>query len=100
MIINRGVIVANNRIAKGATAMLLSDPTGEEREPVETATVVNELDAAYEAIPEAERESWYERADRELEAAGMPGWMRITTVVKEVALKLWVGSTIPARASG
>jgi hypothetical protein len=37
---------------------------------------VNELDAAYEAIPAAERQTWYERADRALEAAGMPEWMR------------------------
>ncbi len=55
---------------------------------------------AYEAIPETERQSWYERADRALEATGVPEWMRITAVVKEMALTLWVGSTIPALASG
>ncbi len=61
---------------------------------------VNELDVAYEAIPEAERASWYERAERALAAAGMPEWMRITAVVKEMALRLWVGGTIPVLASG
>ncbi len=50
---------------------------GGEASSSETA-VVNELDAAYEAIPEAERGAWCERADRALEAAGMPEWMRIT----------------------
>ncbi len=77
----------------------------EDTEPVVTTcrhgeNPVNELDAAYEAIPEAERESWYERADRALEAAGMPGWMRIAPTVKEAALPMWVGSTIPVLASG
>ncbi|WP_143301775.1 hypothetical protein [Candidatus Entotheonella palauensis] len=57
-------------------------------------------DVAYEAIPEAERGVWYESADRALEAAGMPEWMRITPTVKEAALRLWIGSTIPALASG
>ena len=61
---------------------------------------VNELDAAYEAIPEAERQTWYERADQALEAAGMPEWMRITPTVKEMALRLWVGTTIPGVATG
>lgn len=55
----------------------------------------NELDVAYAAIPEAERESWYERADQALENAEMPDWMRITPAVKEMALRLWVGATIP-----
>jgi len=61
---------------------------------------VNELDVAYEAIPEAERETWYERADRALEAAGMPEWMRITPTVKEMALRMWVGATIPGVTTG
>jgi hypothetical protein len=61
---------------------------------------VNELDAAYEAIPEAERQTWYERADQALEAAGMPDWMRIAPTVKEMALRLWVGATIPGVATG
>ncbi len=61
---------------------------------------VNELDAAYEAIPEAERGAWYERADETLEVAGMPEWMRIAPTVREMALRLWVGETIPALASG
>ncbi|ETW95412.1 MAG: hypothetical protein ETSY1_30760 [Candidatus Entotheonella factor] len=73
---------------------------GAEAKSIEMEAVVNELDMAYEAIPEAERGTWYERADRALEAAGMAEWMRITAVVKEAALKLWVGSTIPAFASG
>jgi hypothetical protein len=64
------------------------------------AKPVNELDAAYEAIPEAERQTWYERADQALEAAGMPEWMRITPTVKEMALRLWVGATIPGVATG
>ncbi len=61
---------------------------------------VNELDAAYESIPEVERAAWYERADEALEAAGMPGWMRIAPTVKEAALRMWVGSTIPGLAPG
>ncbi|PON11334.1 hypothetical protein C2W62_45390 [Candidatus Entotheonella serta] len=61
---------------------------------------VNELDAAYEAIPETERGAWYEQADRALEAAGMPGRMRIAPTVKEAALRMWVGSTIPGLAPG
>ncbi len=62
--------------------------------------VVNELDAAYEAIPESERQTWYKRANRALEKAGMPEWMRITPTVKEMTLRLWVGSTVPGLASG
>ncbi len=73
---------------------------GTEAEPVEAAAVVNELDVAYEAIPEAERESWYEKADQALENAGMPEWMRITPTVKEMALRLWVATTIPGWATG
>ena len=61
---------------------------------------VNDLDVAYEAIPEAERQTWYERADQALEATGMPEWMRITPTVKEMALRMWVGSTIPGVATG
>lgn len=60
----------------------------------------NELDAAYAEIPAAERETWYEQADRVLAAAGMPDWLRIAPMVKEAALRLWVGATIPALASG
>ncbi len=60
----------------------------------------DDLDAAYAAIPEAEREAWYERADRALEAAGMPDWVRIAPTVKEMALRLWVGATIPGVATG
>ncbi len=34
------------------------------------------LDAAYAEIPEAERETWYHRAERALEAAAeRPGWL-------------------------
>lgn len=33
-------------------------------------------------------------------AAGLAEWTRITAVVKEAALKLWVGQTIPGLASG
>jgi hypothetical protein len=62
--------------------------------------VVNDLDVAYAEIPEAERTTWYERADRALEAAGMPEWMRITPTVKEMALRMWVGTTIPGTATG
>jgi hypothetical protein len=61
---------------------------------------VNDLDAAYAEIPVAERDAWYERADRALEAAGMPDWMRIAPTVKEAALRLWVGTTIPGVAEG
>jgi hypothetical protein len=61
---------------------------------------VNEIDVAYEAIPEAERQTWYERADQALEAAGMPEWMHITPTVKEMAFRMWMGSTIPGVATG
>jgi hypothetical protein len=61
---------------------------------------IHELDVAYAEIPEAERATWYERADQALEAAGMPEWMRITPTVKEMALRLWVGTTIPELANG
>ena len=61
---------------------------------------VNELDAAYEAIPETERQTWYKRADQALEAIGMPEWIRIAPTVKEMALRLWVGATIPGLATG
>lgn len=57
---------------------------------------VNDLDAAYTAIPEVEREAWYERADRALEAAGMPSWMRIAPTVREAALRMWVGEGVMA----
>ena len=71
----------------------------EMREPAVIAhhhgEAVNDLDAAYEAIPEGERETWYERAER-----GVPEWMRITAVVREMALTLWVGETIPVLAPG
>jgi len=43
---------------------------------------INGLDAAYSAIPEAERRTRAERDDRVLAAAGMPGWLRITPTVK------------------
>jgi hypothetical protein len=52
---------------------------------------VNELDVAYTAIPEAERQTWYERADQALAAAGMPEWMRITPTVKATAVRIWLG---------
>jgi hypothetical protein len=56
-----------------------------------TSLVVNDLDVAYVQIPEAEREWWCERADRALEAAGMPDWMRITPTVKAAAVRMWCG---------
>jgi len=48
---------------------------------------------AYAEIPEAEREWWYERADRALAAAGMPDWMRITPTVKAAAVRMWLGES-------
>lgn len=74
---------------------------GVESEPIETAEVVNELDVAYKAIPEAERESWLERAQRALSDEGVAEYMQILPTVMERALTLWVGATIPvAVASG
>jgi hypothetical protein len=55
--------------------------------------VVNDLDVAYAEIPEAERDTWYKRADRALAAAGMPEWMRITPTVKAAAVRMWLGET-------
>ena len=57
---------------------------------------MNELEVAYEAIPESLRETWYKRADRALEAAGMPSWLRIMPTVRETAVRLWVGETVIA----
>jgi hypothetical protein len=71
----------------------------EDHKPAEPH-VVNDLDAAYADIPEAERDAWYERADRALAATGMPEWMCITPTVKEMALRLWVGATIPGVETG
>jgi hypothetical protein len=65
----------------------------------EKQPVVNDLDVAYAEIPEAERETWYERADRALEAAGMPDWMRIAPMVKEIAVQMWVRATQIVRFS-
>ncbi|WP_179131382.1 hypothetical protein [Candidatus Entotheonella palauensis] len=53
---------------------------------------------AHEAIPEAERGAWYERAEQALADLEIPEWMRIVPTVKEMALRLWVGATIPALA--
>ncbi|ETX03706.1 MAG: hypothetical protein ETSY1_46395 (plasmid) [Candidatus Entotheonella factor] len=90
-----------DRSSKRACA---SEPDEEARshppDPKSGKEAVNELDVAYETIPEGERQTWYERADRTLEAAGMPEWMRITPTVKEMALRLWVGETIPGLATG
>ncbi len=61
---------------------------------------VNELDAAYAEIPEAERETWYERAERALAETGMPEWMRIVPTVKEAAWRLWAGTSLPGLAPG
>lgn len=82
----------------GALTLALEDRKPEHPKAEEKAET--ELDAAYEAIPEAERATWVERADRALAAAGMPEWMRIVPTVKEMALRLWVGETIPAFAPG
>ena len=60
----------------------------EDHKPAEPR-VVNDLDVAYADIPEAERDTWYERADRALAAAGMPEWMRITPTVKAAAVRMW-----------
>ena len=81
------------------------EPNGEARAlPLAAATEqrppVNELDAAYAAIPAAERDAWYERADRALAAAGMPGWMRITPTVRAAAVRMWQGELIPSLATG
>ena len=61
----------------------------EDHKPTEPR-VVDDLDAAYADIPEAERDTWYERADQALAAAGMPEWMRITPTVKAEAVRMWL----------
>ena len=61
----------------------------EDHKPAEPR-VVNDLDVAYADIPEAERDTWYERADRALAAAGMPEWMRIAPTVKAAAVRMWL----------
>ena len=62
--------------------------------------VVNDLDVAYAGIPEAERNTWYERAERALAAAGMPEWMHITPTVKAAAVRMWWGLEPVTIASG
>ena len=47
---------------------------------------------------QSERESWYERAERALAETGMPERMWITAVVREMALRLWVGGALPEAA--
>jgi hypothetical protein len=74
-------------------------PALEDHKPVEPR-VVNDLDVAYADIPEAERDTWYERAERALADAGMPEWMRITPTVKATAVRMWLGATIPGIATG
>jgi hypothetical protein len=74
-------------------------PALEDHKPAEPR-VVNDLDVAYADIPEAERDTWYERADRALAATGLPEWMRITPTVKAAAVRMWLGEITPARAMG
>ena len=69
-------------------------PALEDHKPVEPH-VVNDLDVAYADIPEAERETWYERADRALAGAGMPDWMRIAPTVKAAAVRMWLDEDAP-----
>jgi len=71
----------------------------EDHKPVEPR-VVNDLDVAYAEIPEAERATWYERADRALAAAGMPEWMRIAPTVKAAAVRMWLAELVPMQATG
>ena len=71
----------------------------EDRKPAEQP-VVNDLDVAYADIPEAERDMWYERADRALAAAGVPEWMRIAPTVKAAAVRMWGGELRPIPATG
>ena len=79
-------------------------PALEDEEPVVTdchhEKIVNDLDAAYEAIPETERETWLAKARRALADEGVAEYMQILPTVMERALRLWVGSTIPALAPG
>jgi hypothetical protein len=71
----------------------------EDHKPAEPP-VVNDLDAAYAEIPEAERDAWYERADQALAAAGMPDWMRIAPMVKAAAVQMWLAELVPMQATG
>lgn len=99
----------NTKLPKSACE---SEPSGEARqrllETPETEvtsshlgeSVVNELDVAYEAIPEPERETWLEKARRALTAEGWPEFALIKPTLMEHALRLWVGSTVPGFASG
>jgi hypothetical protein len=83
-------------------------PHALEDHKLEEPPVVNDLDVAYAEIPEAERDAWYERAERVLAAAGMPDWMRIAPTVKAAAVRMWLGeitsggvlTLVPAMAPG
>ncbi|PON17872.1 hypothetical protein C2W62_10965 [Candidatus Entotheonella serta] len=61
---------------------------------------VNELDAAYEAIPEAERPQLEAQAQERLIADGVPGFMRIVPPIRDVMVRLWRGELVPVAASG
>jgi len=74
-------------------------PALEDHKPADPR-VVNDLDVAYAGIPEAERNTWYERAERALAAAGMPEWMHITPTVKAAAVRMWWGLEPVTIASG
>lgn len=88
-----------NRACVGEPDAGARPPALEDHKPAEPR-VVNDLDAAYADIPEAERDTWYERADRALEAAGMPEWMRITPTVKAEAVRMWCGELALTPATG
>jgi hypothetical protein len=96
-----------NRACAGEPEGEARTPALEYHKPTEPC-VVDDLDASYAEIPEAERETWYERADQALAAAGMPDWMRIAPTVKAAAVRMWLGETmsggvltlIPAMAPG
>jgi hypothetical protein len=75
-------------------------PPALENHKLTAPPVVNDLDVAYADIPEAERYTWYERADRALAATGMPEWMRIAPTVKAAAVRMWCGLEPVTIASG
>ena len=57
---------------------------------------MNEVEVAYSAIPEAEREGWYKRAARAMAESGVPIWLRIKPMIQEAAVRMWLGETVAA----
>lgn len=57
---------------------------------------VNELDAAYQQIPEGVRPKLEAAAHERLSAEGVPGFLRIVPTIRDVMVRLWLGELAAA----